>query len=72
MLRLLQDMLSATKTLPSALRYADVRDVCKAHILAAEVPTASGRYIVGHDTPVPSKHIVDILQVSAKAASMYH
>lgn len=26
--------------------FVDVRDVARAHVLAAEVPTASGRYIV--------------------------
>ena len=58
-----QDMLAAMSTIPMALRYADVRDVGRAHILAAEVPSASGRYIVGHDSAFPSKHITDILQV---------
>ncbi len=58
-----QDMLAATKTLPSALHYADVRDVGRAHILAAETPGASGRYIVGHDAMTPSRDITDIYQV---------
>ncbi len=59
----LQDMLADTSTIPMALRYADVRDVGRAHILAAEVPAASGRYIVGHDSAIPSKHNTDIFQV---------
>jgi nucleoside-diphosphate-sugar epimerase len=33
--------------------FADVRDVARAHVLAAETPHASGRYIVAntHSTP---------------------
>ncbi len=60
-------MLAATKTLPSALHYADVRDVGRAHILAAETPGASGRYLVGHDTMLPSKDITDIYQVASSS-----
>ena len=60
-------MLAATKTLPSALHYADVRDVGRAHILAAETPGASGRYIVGHEAKMPSKDITDIYEVPSTA-----
>ena len=60
-------MLAATKTLPMALNYVDVRDVARAHILAAETPTASGRYIVGSDAAVPSKYITDLYQVPSSA-----
>ena len=56
-------MLAATKTLPSPLHYADVRDVGRAHILAAETPGASGRYLVGYGSMTPSKDITDIYQV---------
>jgi nucleoside-diphosphate-sugar epimerase len=31
----------------------DVRDVARAHVLAAETPGASGRYIVSHSAPLP-------------------
>ncbi|CAL8462009.1 g1540 [Coccomyxa elongata] len=36
--------------------HCDVRDIARAHVLAAEVPTASGRYIVSNP-PVPTKVI---------------
>ena len=36
------------KSPPSYLRIVDVRDVARAHILAAEVPHAKGRYILSH------------------------
>jgi nucleoside-diphosphate-sugar epimerase len=36
--------------------HCDVRDIARAHVLAAEVPTASGRYIVSNP-PVPTKAI---------------
>ena len=32
------------------ITYCDVRDVARAHILAAETPAAAGRYIVSHAT----------------------
>ncbi|KAK9863563.1 hypothetical protein WJX84_008634 [Apatococcus fuscideae] len=32
----------------------DVRDVAKAHVLAAEIPSASGRYIISEPAPVPA------------------
>lgn len=38
--------------------FADVRDVAKAHILAAEVPTASGRFIVANAKPTAPQEIV--------------
>ena len=63
-----QDMLAAPKTLPSALHYADVRDVGRAHILAAETPRASGRYLIGYDTAMPSKDITDIYQVLSSSS----
>lgn len=37
--------------------FADVRDVAKAHILAAENPRAKGRYIVANDTSTPPSMI---------------
>ena len=56
-------MLEGKKAIPSAQRYCDVRDVARAHILAAEVPGAHGRYLVSHDTTVPSKFVSQTLQV---------
>lgn len=46
-----------------ALRYVDVRDVARAHVLAAEVAEAKGRYLMGYHSTVPSKEISDALQV---------
>jgi nucleoside-diphosphate-sugar epimerase len=42
--------------------FADLRDVAKAHVLAAEVPQASGRYIVCHETSPPPQVIVQWLR----------
>lgn len=47
----------------AALRYVDVRDVARAHVLAAEVAEAKGRYLMGYHSTVPSKEISDALQV---------
>ena len=58
-----QDVLEGTKPIPIPSRYCDVRDVARAHILAAEVPGANGRYLVSHVNTVPSKFISDTLQV---------
>lgn len=43
--------------------FADVRDVARAHILAAENPAASGRYIVANSHTTPAAHISAWLQV---------
>lgn len=40
--------------------HADVRDVARAHILAAEVSSAKGRFIVGHP-PASSKYVSEVL-----------
>lgn len=45
--------------------FADVRDVARAHILAAENPAASGRYIVANSHTTPAAHISAWLQASA-------
>ena len=58
-----QDVLEGTKAIPIPSRYCDVRDVARAHILAAEVPGANGRYLVSHVETVPSKFVSDSLQV---------
>ncbi|PRW58359.1 diaminohydroxyphosphoribosylaminopyrimidine deaminase [Chlorella sorokiniana] len=42
--------------------FADVRDVARAHILAAEAPAASGRYIVAASHTTPAAHISAALQ----------
>ncbi|KAL0048803.1 hypothetical protein WJX82_011518 [Trebouxia sp. C0006] len=39
----------------------DVRDIARAHILAAEVPSAKGRYLVSQDSTVPVKTLTDTL-----------
>ena len=43
--------------------FADVRDVARAHILAAENLGASGRYIVAASHTTPAAHISAWLQV---------
>ena len=40
--------LAEGKNPPNYPRVVDVRDVARAHILAAEVPNAKGRYILSH------------------------
>lgn len=39
----------------------DVRDIARAHILAVEVPSAKGRYLVSQDSVVPVKSMTDTL-----------
>ncbi|DBA76212.1 hypothetical protein WJX77_001074 [Trebouxia sp. C0004] len=39
----------------------DVRDIARAHILAVEVPSAKGRYLVSQDSVVPVKALTDCL-----------
>ncbi|KAL3153255.1 hypothetical protein ABBQ38_011605 [Trebouxia sp. C0009 RCD-2024] len=39
----------------------DVRDIARAHILAAEIPSAKGRYLVSQDSVVPVKAMTDLL-----------
>lgn len=48
---------------------ADVRDVAAAHILAAEKPSASGRYIVSFPSSTSARFITDALKVGAAAAN---
>ena len=40
----------------------DVRDVARAHVLAAETPAASGRYIISHAGPLPPSLVEEILR----------
>lgn len=39
------------------------QDVARAHILAAELPTASGRYLLSHPSPTKFGEVVKWLQV---------
>ena len=41
----------------------DVRDVARAHILAAETPTASGRYIVSQEFSMSPSFVSETLKV---------
>ena len=41
----------------------DVRDVARAHVLAAENPRAAGRYIVSHRAPLTASALSKALQV---------
>lgn len=45
----------------------DVRDVARAHVLAAEIPSASGRYIVSHRAPLTATVLSKALQVEIHA-----
>ena len=65
----LQDMLEGKPMPAAALRYVDVRDVAAAHVAAAEVPQANGRYLLGYHSTVPPKDISDALQVGASLPS---
>lgn len=47
--------------------YVDVRDVARAHVLAAEVPQAEGRYILSHTHESDVTEIAGWLQVGASA-----
>lgn len=39
----------------------DVRDIARAHILAAVTPSASGRFVVSHGSGVTNKMAMDVL-----------
>lgn len=43
------------------LSLCDVRDVCRAHVLAAELDSAAGRYLVAQTYNVSSRDITDVL-----------
>ena len=43
----------------------DVRDVARAHVVAAEEPSASGRYIVSHRAPLTATALSKALQVGS-------
>lgn len=47
----------------SGTAYVDVRDVARAHILAAQLPDAKGRYILSHTHSANAKEISSWLQV---------
>ena len=61
-LRLLQGWLSG-KGGTDASTICDVRDVARAHILAAETPTASGRYIVSQESSMSPSFVSETLKV---------
>ncbi len=45
-------------------RYVDVRDVARAHVRAAELPQAKGRYfLTASQSSTPGQEVVDILRV---------
>jgi len=46
----------------SGTTYVDVRDVARAHVLAAEVPSARGRYILSHTHGASAAEIAKWLQ----------
>ncbi len=50
--------------------FCDVRDVALAHILAATLPHASGRYIVSQPVSINAKHVTDILKVRVYVANL--
>lgn len=50
--------------------FADVRDVARAHILAAENPAATGRYIVANKESTPPQRIVAWLQAKFPDSAM--
>ena len=49
--------------------FADVRDVARAHLLAAETPSAKGRYIVANSHSLPASQIAAWFKVSALPAA---
>ena len=59
----MQDILEGKPLAAPALRYVDVRDVAAAHVAAAEVSEAKGRYLLGYHSTVPARDISDALQV---------
>lgn len=57
----LQDLVEG-KTKSTFPRVVDVRDVARAHILAAETPGASGRFLVSWETTISGKFALDVLR----------
>lgn len=57
----LQDLVEG-KTKSTFPRVVDVRDVARAHILAAETPEASGRFLVSWETTISGKFALDVLR----------
>jgi len=51
---------------PTAFGVVDVRDVAEAHIAAAEVKSANGRYLVTSERGIPVLELVDMLKKSGK------
>ena len=50
----------------SCVQLCDIRDGARAHIVAAERPEASGRYLVGLKNTVDHRTVTNILQVSQR------
>ena len=65
---LLQGWLSG-KGGTDASTICDVRDVARAHILAAETPTASGRYIVSQESSMSPSFVSETLKVTVCGTS---
>ena len=40
----------------------NLSDVARAHVLAAEVPSAKGRYLVSYDHEISDKEVLDVLE----------
>ncbi len=67
MLMEIQGYLEGAESLGTSAN-CDVRDVARAHVLAAEIPSASGRYIISEPAPVPdAKQASEWLQVCSMA-----
>ncbi|KAL5760417.1 hypothetical protein ACOSP7_018928 [Xanthoceras sorbifolium] len=68
----MKQIINGDQTFPSPYRFVDVRDVAYAHILAFEVPTASGRYCIvarvtgSAETPKISRECFPTLQLPGK------
>ncbi|KAM2065543.1 hypothetical protein ACFX16_028798 [Malus domestica] len=61
-MEIIQTLITGTGTLPlSSYRFVDVRDVVSAHILAFEVPSASGRYCLVSNVTLASE-VLRIIQ----------
>jgi len=51
---------------PARFGIVDVRDVAKAHVLAAQNPKAHGRYMVTSERPIGQLELVDVLRKSGE------
>lgn len=60
---MLQGVLEGKGVSGSGTVFADVRDVARAHVLAAETPEAKGRYIVSQAATTPPQLVARLFQV---------